>query len=271
MKKLTLILFVAILSLTGYAQQNASSTANSWTKKNPFEQKVFIENKGQYLLDEKAVNANDILFAAEIGHQVYLKKTGFICRMSQMEFMTEEEERRFEKAMKSSKSQKEAEEEENERVKRIPHRYDVNMEWVGANSNVEIVVEDKVEEYFNFLNPTNRTKSIERVAGYKKVIYKNLYPGIDVVYTFHPETGLKYNLILHPGADASLVKMKYTGAKKVYKDDAGNICFTTSVGIMTDKAPETFYENSQEKIASSFNLKNNEVTFILGHMIILKQ
>ncbi len=267
MNKLFLFV-VALITLNAAAQSSASAIHNGagdgvkWTSANPFSQKVFIENKGQCRADKKTVNASDVLFTAEIGHQIYFTKSGYVCRMSKLEDMKEGDQEKFFKSGEADEHKKK-EEEENERPMKIVKEFYVNMEWVGANPAVEIVVEEKVNEYWNFLDPKDSTKSINRVAGFKKLTYKNIYPAIDVVYTFHPSEGLKYNLILHPGADVSVIKMKYADTKKLYVDKSGNICFTTPAGKMTDNAPETFYGENHSSIKSSFTLKNNVVTFNL--------
>ncbi len=264
MNKLLLTLLLTTQTILGFAQGPIQGKdMMNWAKSDPFAQKVFIENKGQFMLSEKG--KENILFSADIGHKIYFTPTGFICRMSQMESMSHEEEEAFEKAMKSVKGHREEEEEEHEREKKLPHNYDVTMEWVGANPGVQIVTEEKVNEYTNFLNPLDRTKSIEGAAGYKKMIYKGLYPGIDVVYTFHPEKGLKYAFVVHPGADASLIQMRYTGAGKIFIDKTGSVCYTTKAGNITDSAPETFYEEGNAPIVSNFELKKNVVTFNLSH------
>ncbi len=265
MKRIALIL----LTLAGLATKAQPSIGTSkeqlnWLKDKPFVQKAFIENKGQFVLSP-GQKENEILFGAEFGPQMYFKKSGFVCRMMRMEELTKAEERAFEKAMEKNEGHREEEEEENERLKKLPHSYDIYMQWIGANPNVTIEALDITSDYSNYLDPSNRTKSIEHAAGFKKIIYKNLYPGIDVIYTFHPDGGLKYDLVLQPGADISQVKMNYTGAKDLYIDKKGNLCYSTRAGVMTDHAPQTFYAEDHTPIPSAFKLKDNVVTFELGN------
>lgn len=263
MKKTSLIL----ISLLAEVIATAAPTPGNpeWLNNKPFFSKVFIENKGQYHIPSSSVKPTDILFAAEFGPTIYFTKKGLVCSMTKMEEMTKAEEHSFEKAMESNTGNRQKEEEENERVKKLPHTYNVSMEWMEANPDLSIETEGITDQYWNFLDPADRTKSIERAYGFSKIIYKNIYPAIDVAYTFHPTDGLKYELILHPGADASQVKMKYTGQKDIYITTTGDLCYTTRAGSMCDHAPQTFYQQDKDGISSSFKLKEDIVTFELGN------
>jgi len=90
-----------------------------------------------------------------------------------------------------------------------------------------------------------------------------LYPNIDVEYVFHEKGGIKYSLILHPGADPSKIQMKYSGADKVYKDPEGQVHLVTPLGDIIDHAPFTFYESDKSEIHSSFLVGKNIVSFKL--------
>ena len=52
------------------------------------------------------------------------------------------------------------------------------MEWVGANPDVEIIREGKSEAYHTYgMLP-------DRAFGFTRITYKQLYPGIDLIYAF---------------------------------------------------------------------------------------
>src|SRR5204863_2473826 len=102
-----------------------------------------------------------------------------------------------------------------------------------------------------------------------KIIYKNLYPKIDVEYTFPDDKpGIKYTLILYPGADVSSVKMNYSGTDGLYSDEEGNIKIRTPFGDVTDHAPISIYEGG-EKIISAFKLSGSTVSFMLDKVALL--
>src|SRR5690606_15191260 len=98
--------------------------------------------------------------------------------------------------------------------------------------------------YSKYREGSKETYDIPDVWGYKKLLYKNLYPGIDVEYVFHPEGGLKYSLIVHPGADVSKVKMRYAEGTNLLLDRGKIIVRTPSFGDIMEHPPVTFYDGN---------------------------
>ena len=54
----------------------------------------------------------------------------------------------------------------------------------------------------------------KNVQGYNNVVLKNLYEGIDIRY-YSDNGSLKYDLIVHPGADISKIKLNYRGVNSL--------------------------------------------------------
>lgn len=246
------LLSITTTSLFSQGKELKSTVGKSWAIK-PFERKAFIENKGQFENslppDKKTFN-----YCIDKGYQVFFYANE-ICY-------------RFTKHVKSKGTLLNIFESEENREKR-EHTFNtetqyISVKWLNANPNATMVVEDKQSTYYSYIinNKTEKPKTI-MCEGYSKLIYKNLYNGIDVEYVFHPENGIEYNLLVHPGADISQVKMQYSGTnKKIVKE--GNIHISTLVGDIVDHAPVTFYADSKEKITSSFTINNNIVSFNLS-------
>jgi gliding motility-associated-like protein len=226
-----------------------------------FNDKVFIENKGQYTGEN---NSNDVLFAIrQSGVVAYFSPSGLTYRHDEVKELSEEDREQMERATHKGGAAGGDE----EKLKTISHF--VNMQWIGANADVQIIGENMRNDYFTFPDLTDKSgKSCVKAPAYRKIIYKNLYPGIDVEYVF-PENkeGIKYSFILHPGADASLIKMRYDS--KIKTDEEGNILINTAFGTITDHAPVTFYADTKQSIPSSFlkissDKKNSEIAFTLS-------
>ncbi|GAB4287537.1 MAG: hypothetical protein Kow0068_13300 [Marinilabiliales bacterium] len=152
----------------------------------------------------------------------------------------------------------------------------VHVTWINSNPDVEIIPEDKIDAYYSYAIRNFETREVTNknyIPGYRKITYKNLYNNIDVVYTIHPQGGIKYSIILHPGADPSVIKMKYSsahtnvGSEKIrYKlNDNNEIIITTSQGEITEHKPNTFYTDSKIPIVSHFTFSNNILSFVLGN------
>src|ERR1051326_5346565 len=221
--------------------------------------KRFIENKSQFYGKDKLA-ASQILFGTELsGTQIYFSKNGLTYRFDKREWKNKNErEKEYEKKFRTPQEWEDHEKEE--RAVKIETDL-VHMQWENSNPNVQVVAEERVHDYFSY---TVKGRNINYVSGYEKIVYKDLYPNIDVEYVFHQKGGIKYSLILHPGADVSQVKMKYTDANGIKTDAGGNIHLKTICGDIIEHAPFTFFADDKKEIASSYSIKNNVVSFVLN-------
>ena len=235
---LLLHLFISPYS-TSYAQ---SSVQPSWNVRFA-EHKAFIENRGQFDEAEKLADSK-ILYGVMDGEaRIYFSNKGITYNYNLIETVLV----------------KEREEAKHPRSKNA-HVY---MEWIGANPDAWIEASEKTDDYYCF--SAGRNNSIDQVPAFKKIMYHNLYPGIDVVYEFHKQAGLKYALIVHPGADPAQVQMNYSGEKFIFYDEEKNLHIRTQVGDIVDHAPATFYlDDTSHPISSAYSLKKNTVHFILS-------
>ncbi len=143
------------------------------------------------------------------------------------------------------------------------HAYKVY--FVGADLNCDKSGGDKKETYHNYILGNDPSKWQSKVPLYGKVTYHNIYPNIDLRYYFSMEGNLKYDFILHPGADASKIKLRYEGADGldlVY----GNLMVRNTVEDVLESAPYAFQnlEKGKEKVDCEYVLEGNEVTYKVG-------
>jgi len=213
----------------------------------------FVENLGQFDKVD-GINANEILYGVkDNATRVFFTKQGLVYKTLKNEKVSDIEWEAYVKKNHLKSNEPAKEESEDHRI--IKESY-VHMNWEGANPSVKVVAESPLSNYFNYLNYQEMNKSkaiIGNARGFQKITYTNIYPNIDIEYTIHAEGGIKYALILHPGADPSLIKMNYTGTIPTL-DAEKNILLTTPCGNITDHAPSTFVGSVQggEKISSAF-------------------
>src|ERR1051326_3334774 len=240
--------------------------AKGWST-NPFDEHEFIENKGQFTYKYNQSN-EPILYAINQGEvHIYFTAKGVTWRDDKVTMKEEE-------GKKGIFKKRIAEEEEIDVTTRFVH-----MQWENANPNVT-VVGDEPESYYRTYGDVSDPQNTFIVNVFKKIIYKNLYPNIDVEYYFPKnQPGIKYNVILHPGANVSLLKMKYSKAKNVSMNANGDVVVSTSFGPIIDHAPSSFSGawsmigpkedhapssfSGGNPVASSFSVKNNIVSFNL--------
>lgn len=104
----------------------------------------------------------------------------------------------------------------------------VRIKFDGANPHAEVVGLDKLPGIVNYFIGSDPSKWRTNIPTYKKVEYKNVYPGIDLVY-YGNQGQLEYDLIVAPGADPNLIRLVFDGAEKVEVDPAsGDLVLTLS-------------------------------------------
>lgn len=138
------------------------------------------------------------------------------------------------------------------------YRMDVSL--VGANSNAKVIKEQP-----NGYHETYYTPGLDgaRAFAYNKVIYQNIYPNIDwVIYT--KSNTLKYEFVVKQGGKVSDIKMKYAGASALTVSAEGQLVAQTPMGTITEDAPFSYTMNGKEKVASSFSLSNDIISFNVG-------
>ena len=241
---------------------HSSNAQLKWTVKKPFEQKNFIENKGQFFIKDK-LKPEEIFYAATIdGVTYYFTNTGYTIQHFTKQKNTEHEIEELKE--KTAIKEKEGEKEEGEfKYKTISQFH--QMQWQGTNPNVQIVAEDIVSNYYTYNDVNDKQgKTSIKAQAYKKLTYKNLYPFVDVVYEFPADTtGIKYSIYLHPGADVNQVKINYPNNKGIDIDQQGNIIIKSEFGSITDHQPITYQLNNKETIKSNFILNINTVSFFV--------
>lgn len=248
-KYLIITFLLAFVNNDTYAQKNIPTfkISTAGLKNN----ETFIENVGQYGNTVSGYeNMDTVLFGYEgFGMPILFTSKGLIHLQRKIEKISKEEEEKLERQG--------VQEEEIELKKNITDRT-ITMEWLGANSDVEIIKKNKSSSYFTY------GMLIKKAYGYEEIIYKNLYNGIDVIYNFKGTNGenLKYAIILKPGADISQIKLKYSGdVRSIEKNREADIIINSSINGIKETAPVSFYTASKEKINFVYSIDNNIVTF----------
>jgi gliding motility-associated-like protein len=232
------------------SDQNAKTPGSNWTagtENFPGNIQAFEENKGQYL---NPVNAWKVQYACmNNGSYIRFSENGIIYSVPL------KKEPDFKNAGKEEDAESEEEEEANGPD---PIKYqNVIVEWTGANPHPQIIQEEQTPFYFGSADLNDLSKDLGRIKGYRKLLYKDVYPGIDVEFSFHPQQGIKYTIIAKPGSDVSQFCMHYSGQTGLLLDASGNLHVQTSGGDILDHAPLSL-SSTGNTIASSFQKKGKD-------------
>ena len=133
----------------------------------------------------------------------------------------------------------------------------VEMRWQGTMGPSVPQGTFKQGHYFTYGGPE------KNASAFKKIVYHSVYPGIDIEYTLpdDKQTGVKYTVIVRPGADPSVVRILYSGAvKKINQLENGNVEVITPYTSIIEHAPVSYFED-QTPVFSRMLVRNNQIQF----------
>jgi gliding motility-associated-like protein len=121
---------------------------------------------------------------------------------------------------------------------------------------------DRLPQYENYFLGNDPAKWGTRCSVFGVVRMQHLYPGIDLLVD--GRTGLKYAFIVAPGADASLVRMRFDGQDGL-RIHNGRLVVKTSAGDVTDEAPVVYQETAmgRKAVRCHYVLHGDQVSFAL--------
>jgi hypothetical protein len=133
----------------------------------------------------------------------------------------------------------------------------MDLHWVGCNKNIIPVSADKTLGKNNYYSGKN-TNGILNVDSYKKLIYKNIYNNIDLIY-YISNGDLKYDFIVHPGGDPNDIKINYQGADELKLID-NSLKISNPVGSLQE-LPIYAYQITKRDIKAEYKLAGNIISY----------
>jgi hypothetical protein len=114
------------------------------------------------------------------------------------------------------------------------------MRLLGANAKVQGELLDPKASTTNYFLGSEPKKWRTDVATFGKVRFREVYPGIDVVY-YGNENQLEYDFEVHPGADLAKIRLGFDGAAPRI-DESGDLVVTEGPAAMKFRQPVAYQE-----------------------------
>src|SRR2546425_367015 len=115
----------------------------------------------------------------------------------------------------------------------------LRMRFVGANPTTRVEGLEELPGKANYFIGNDPKKWRPNVPTYAKVQYRDLYPGINLIYYGNPRQ-LEYDFVVRPGADPNLIKLAFQGAKDVRIDGQGDLILQVSGGEVRLLTPNVY-------------------------------
>jgi hypothetical protein len=162
----------------------------------------FIENKGQFVYPDGEA-ANDIIFVAQKGSfAVYLRESGLSYIIT-----------------KDNTSKR------------------IDFDFRSCN-NTLVYAEEEYNDYINYYLP-QCPDGILNVKKYGKVIYKNLYDNIDLIFYTNPDGALQYDFIINPSGNPSDIAFSTVNPEHIKIED-DELIIESDYGHIIHSRPYTY-------------------------------
>jgi gliding motility-associated-like protein len=123
----------------------------------------------------------------------------------------------------------------------VLHSHSYRVSFVNANDNVSILPDKAVSSYNNYMVGDKKNWTTHCKI-YQGLLYENLYNGIDIHYYTDIGT-LKYDIVVHPGADPRQVILQYDGQTSL-SIRKNKVYIQTTVGTVQELEPNAYQVNA---------------------------
>jgi len=123
----------------------------------------------------------------------------------------------------------------------------LQLRLLGATKNPSVVGEVPQRGRVNYFIGNDPDKWRRNVPTYNQVRYKNIYPGIDLLY-YGNHRQLEYDFAIAPGAEPERIQFEVSGASGMHIDANGSLILTTGIGELHFQTPQVYQESKGQRI-----------------------
>ena len=246
MKNQLLILPIVLFGFSTLHAQRIENNLDAQQTLSKTDKHFFIENKGQW--------PSEVLYLAQLGGlNTWITKNGMLYEFYKTEEINPSEIDEKTSPLVDKFQQKD--------YKRWGQR--VAYTLIGNNAEVKTQGKQKQSGYYNYLLGNDDSKHASYVGLYKEALVRQVYDGIDMRYYFD-EGSLRYDYIVHPGADPSQIKFNLEGSDKNYLNEEGELVFTTCLGEVKNAELYCYQQQDKKEVSAKFIENGNGFSFALG-------
>ncbi len=142
----------------------------------------------------------------------------------------------------------------------------LRVRFAGASSGAVLEGLDAMAARANFLIGEDPATWRTGVPTYRGIVYRGLYPGIDMTYTGR-DPKIESEFLIAPGANPDQIRLEYPDADRVFVDAQGDLVVRADASELHEQAP-TAYQESQgvrHPVKASYRIVGgNRVSFALA-------
>jgi photosystem II stability/assembly factor-like uncharacterized protein len=135
----------------------------------------------------------------------------------------------------------------------------LRMKLEGANSAAQAEGMEELPGRTNYFIGNDPQKWRTDIPSYARVMYREIYPGIDMVY-YGQEQQLEYDFVVAPGVDHRIIELAFEGAQAIETDAQGDLVLHTRAGDARQRKPLVYQEvdGARREIESRYVVKDGQ-------------
>jgi len=142
----------------------------------------------------------------------------------------------------------------------------LSMGLARANPHAAVSGVDLLPGKSNYFIGNDPSQWYRAIPQYSRVRYRNVYPGIDLVY-YGNRGRLESDFEVAPGSDPGQVALRFRGVDQIRIDAGGNLVLSIRGGDVVLQSPRVYQRFGEEErtVAGRFELRGkDEAGFVLG-------
>ena len=130
----------------------------------------------------------------------------------------------------------------------------VKMRLAGASASKPEGI-DRLPGTSSYFRGQDKTKWHTAIPQFAKVRYRDVYPGVDLIY-YGTGGNIEYDFQIAPGADPARIHIAYEGTSRLRLDQNGDLILSTKTGDLRQRSPKVYQEvdGHRVEIAAGYKL-----------------
>src|SRR5216684_3693470 len=112
------------------------------------------------------------------------------------------------------------------------------MKMLGANQRTNLEGLKRLEGHTSYFLGSDPAGWRTGVPQFEAVEQRDIYPGVDVIY-YGSRSELEYDIIVAPGVEPSIVRLKFEGASRL-RLDHGDLVIQTPAAEIRKERPRVY-------------------------------
>jgi len=126
-------------------------------------------------------------------------------------------------------------------------RATIQFQLLGSAPNPKVVGENQQPGVVNYFIGNDPTRWHRNVPTYGQIRYRNVYPGIDLIY-YGNHQELEYDFAVAPKADPRQIRFAITGASSIKVESDGTLILGTHNGELHFQPPVIYQEHNGRRV-----------------------